>query len=180
MSTNMYRDDILKRMEGLDEEVDLVFDDLSNDFRFHIIIVGGGVLVLRDYLERSTDDIDLLDVDNRLCSIIEKYDMNSKVNAHIYSFLYNYEDRAELIWSGKRIDYFTASLEDIVISKICGGRDRDLEDLKKLADKVDWELLDKLANDEDELKLISMSDRGYLDFKASYKNFERTYRPCNN
>ena len=63
MSTNMYRDDILKRMEGLDEEVDLVFDDLSNDFRFHIIIVGGGALVLRDYLVRSTDDIDLLDVD---------------------------------------------------------------------------------------------------------------------
>ena len=106
--------------------------------------------------------------------------MNGDVNAHIFSFPYNYEDRAQLIWSGKKIDYFTASLEDIVISKICGSRYNDLKDLEAVVDRIDWKVLDKLATDEDELRLISMSDRGYLDFKACYENFERRYRPCEN
>ena len=179
MSTGMHKDDILKRMEELDKHVDLEFADLSSDMRFHVIIVGGGALVLREYLARSTDDIDVLDVDKRLQALMQDYDMNSDVNAHIFSFPYNYEERAELIWSGKRINYFTASLEDIVISKICGNRDRDINDLEKLVDKIDWGLLDKLATDEEELRLISMSDRGYLEFKACYEKFEERYRPCN-
>jgi len=175
MSTEMYKDDILNRMKLLDQHVDLEFD---GDNRFHIIIVGGGALVLREYIARSTDDIDVLDADNRLHGLMEQYNMNSDVNAFIFSFPYNYEDRAKPIWSGKRIDFFTASLEDIVISKICGSRDKDLIDLEKLADKVNWDILDVLANDEEELNLISMSDRGYLDFKSCYENFERRYRPC--
>ena len=178
MTTKMYKDDILNRMEELDKHVDLKFDDLSKDMRFHVIIVGGGALILREYLARSTDDIDVLDVDKRLHDLMQEYDMNSDVNAHIFSFPYNYEDRAELIWSGKRINYFTASLEDIVISKICGNRDRDLNDLEKLANKIDWDLLDKLASNEEELRLISMNDRGYLDFKACYEKFEGRHRPC--
>jgi len=175
MSIEMYKDDILKRMKALDQHASLEF---SNDSRFHVIIVGGGALVLRGYIARSTDDIDVLDADNKLYGLMERYDMNGNVNAHVFSFPCNYEERAIPIWSGEKIDYFTASLEDIVISKICGGRDRDLEDLEVLAKSVDWKIIDKLATDEDELKLISMSDRGYLDFKACYKNFERMYRPC--
>ena len=175
MSAKMYKDDILERMKALDEHVVFEFD---GDMRFHIIIVGGGALVLREYISRPTDDIDVLEVDNKIASLLTKYDMNGDVNAHIFSFPYNYEDRAELVWSGERIDYFTASLEDIVISKICGGRDRDLDDLDRIVKKVNWVILDILANNEDELRLISMSDRGYLDFKACYEKFERKYRPC--
>ena len=171
----MYKDDILSRMKALDQHANLEFDDSA---RFHVIIVGGGALVLHEYITRSTTDIDVLEADRRLHSLLRLYDMNSDVNAHIFSFLYNYEDRAQLVWSGEKIDYFTASLEDIVISKICGSRDRDLEDLIELSGYIDWNLLGELANDEDEMRLISMSDRGYLDFKASYENFERKYRPC--
>jgi len=57
-------------------------------------------------------------------------------------------------------------------------KDDILERMELMDERVDWELLDKLANDEDELRLISMSDRGYQDFKACYKNFERMYRKC--
>jgi len=48
----------------------------------------------------------------------------------------------------------------------------------EIASKIDWEILDKLATDEDELRLITMSDRGHLDFKACYETFERRYRTC--
>ena len=175
MLTEMYKEDILNRMRLLDQHAGLEFEDGG---RFHVIIVGGGALVLREYISRSTDDIDVLEATNKLYGLMEQYDMNGGVNAHIYSFPYNYEDRATVIWSGEKIDYFTASLEDIVISKICGNRDRDLEDLEKLADNIDWELLDKLANDEEELQLISMTGRSLQDFKACYENFERIYRKC--
>jgi len=175
MIIEMYKDDILNRMKLLDDRVDLEFDE---DGRFHIIIVGGGALVLCEYIARSTDDIDVLEADKRLHSLLRLYDMNDDVNAHIFSFPYNYEDRAKQIWSGKKIDYFTASLEDIIISKICAYRDIDIRDFEELVDNIDWELLEKLANNEDELRLISMSERNYLDFRASYENFERNYRPC--
>jgi len=175
MKREMYKDDILKRMELLDERVDLEFD---GDIRFLIIIVGGGALVLRDYIARSTDDIDLLNVDKRLQELMKLYDMNSDANAFLFSFPYNYEDRAKHIWSGEKIDYYTASLEDMVISKICANRDEDFEDFEAVSEMIDWVLLDKLATDEDELRLISMSDRGYQDFKACYENFKRMYRKC--
>jgi len=175
MAAEMYKDDILNRLKALDQHADLEFD---GEGRFHVIIVGGGALVLRNYISRSTDDIDVLEADKRLHGLMERYDMNGGVNAHIFSFPYNYEDRAEPVWTGEKIDYFTASLEDIVISKICGGRDRDLEDLEEVVKDIDWELLDNLANNEEELSLISMSERGYLDFKACYESFKKRYYPC--
>jgi hypothetical protein len=162
-------------MRQLDQRADLEFEC---DGRFHVIIVGGGALVLRNYLARSTDDIDLLEVDKRLHSLLRLYDMNSNTNAHIFSFPYNYEDRAEIVWSGKKIDYFTASLEDLVISKIGRYQDKDMIDFAQLINKINWELLDKLATDDNELQLISMSDRNLLDFKACYEDFLRRYRPC--
>ena len=171
----MYKEDIFNRMELLDKRVDLEFE---GDIRFDLIIVGGSALVLREYIIRATDDIDVLDFDNRLSKLMALYDMNGDVNAFIFSFPYNYQERAQEIWSGKRIKYFTASLEDIAISKICSNRDKDMEDLEKIVDIIDWDLLDKLANDEEELRLISMSDRTYSDFKACYKRFKRRYHPC--
>jgi len=86
MSTEMYKNDILKRMEELDKHVDLEFVDLDDDVRFHVIIVGGGALVLCDYITRSTRDIDLIEVDNRLQNLMKIYDMNSDANAHIFRF----------------------------------------------------------------------------------------------
>ena len=59
----MYKDDILSRMKALDQHANLEFDDSE---RFHIIIVGGGALVLHEYITRSTTDIDVLEADRRL------------------------------------------------------------------------------------------------------------------
>jgi len=171
----MHKEEIVNRMKKLDERADLEFE---GDGRFQIVIVGGGALVLRGYIARATDDIDTLETDSKLFGLMELYDINGRANAYINSFLWNYPDRIELFMTGKKIDYFTASLEDIVVSKLCADREQDLNDLAAVADVVNWELLDKLVNDKDELRLITMSDRGYMNFQAGYEIFERRYRPC--
>ena len=93
----MHRDDILKRMRRLDEHASL---ELYSAGRFQIVIVGGGALVVRGYLARATDDIDVLGADSRLCALMELYDMNGDVNAYMDHFAYNYEDRLVPLLSG--------------------------------------------------------------------------------
>ena len=170
----LYKDDILDRIKYLDEDVDSVFD---GDGRFRVIIVGGGALVLRDYLSRATEDIDVLSADSRLYELMRAYDMNGYVNAYINCFPYNYEDRIDLIWSGSRVDYYTASLEDIVIAKLCSNRADDLSDIELVAHMVDWKTLESLALDEYEIKASSMNESRYLDFLDSYERFVGRFRP---
>ena len=171
----MYKDDIQDRMQRLDLRASLEFTGTG---RFTVTIVGGGMLVLRGYVARATDDIDVLEADKRLYGLMELYDMNGRVNAYMNSFPFNYEDRIKLEWSGRKIDYYTASLEDVVIAKLCGSRDRDWEDLKEVARHVNWDILEKLATDEDELRNIKMSDREYFFFIENYKDFRKEHQPC--
>ena len=42
--SDMLREDLLERLDRLDEDASLMFD---GDERFHLIIVGGGALILR-------------------------------------------------------------------------------------------------------------------------------------
>ena len=122
----MFKDDIRNRMELLDKRAALEFE---GDGRFLIIIVGGGVLVLHGYIIRSTDDIDVLGADRKLYGIMELFDMNGGVNAYMDHFPLNYEDRVEPLWHGQKIDFYAASLEDVVISKLCSNRDDDWKDV---------------------------------------------------
>jgi len=169
----LLRDDIFERMQRLDEHASLEFSDAG---RFRVVIVGGGALVLRGYLARATSDIDILGADGRLYALMELYDMNGDVNAYMDHFAYNYEDRLDPLLSGSIIDYYTASLEDIVIAKLCSNRPEDLTDIELVAGKIDWEILEKLARDEGEIKRSILSDRGYMDFQANYEIFERRFR----
>jgi len=168
--------------EGIQERIEQLDEDVSNDYlgdgRFQVVIVGGGALIVCGYLARSTDDIDVLAADSRLLELMSQYNMNSGVNAFMNNFPYNYEDRLVLLWSGKKVDYYTASLEDIVISKLCSNRGDDLTDLENIVHHIDWNKLEYLATNEDEIKKSIMSSRGYMDFEASYEIFERRFRPC--
>ena len=173
--TGLHKDDILYRMERLDKDVEAAFDTAG---RFQVVIVGGGALVLRGYLTRGTTDIDVLGADSRLYKLMEAFDMNGRVNAYMDNFAYNYQDRVELVWSGKIIDYYTASLEDIVIAKLCSNRPDDLTDIELIADKVNWKILEYLAFDDGELKINILNERRYKDFLASYYDLERRLRRC--
>jgi len=173
--SDLFKADIYERMRRLDEDVNAQY---QGDGRFQIIIVGGGALVLRGYLTRSTDDIDIINADKRLYSLMVRYDMNGDVDAYMNNFPYNYEDRIELLFSASKIDYYTASLEDIIIAKLCSNREDDLTDIEKLAHNVNWDILEKLALDEGELKANILSDRSYMDFLASYERFKGRFHLC--
>ena len=51
--TKLLKDDIMERCRRLDEDADATFDGGG---RFRVVIVGGGALVLREYLARATED----------------------------------------------------------------------------------------------------------------------------
>ncbi len=100
----MQRDDMLKRLLSLDEEVSLLYPDAE---RINMVIVGGGALVLMEYISRSTHDIDVLSVSHRIQELMLKYDMNTQVQSYINNFPYNYEDRLRAVpLHGRIIDFF--------------------------------------------------------------------------
>lgn len=168
--------DLLERLERLDEDASLLYDD---DRRFRMVIVGGGALILLETISRATQDIDALNVSRELMPLLERYDVNAQVSAYINNFPYNYEDRLCRIYpESRKIDFYTASLEDIVIAKLCSYRDTDRQDIisPEVSNSVDWEILEKLALDEDELK-ANISDRGYRDFLYNYEEYVRRFRP---
>lgn len=174
------REDLLERLKRFDEDVDLMFDDGES---FNIVIVGGGALILLERIMRVTHDVDVLNASPSLLDLMAQYDMNTNVKTFCSNFPYNYEDRLIPIdIPTKRVHYFTASLEDIVIAKLCSYRDKDLEDIssKEILDAIDWELLERLALDEDELKASILNERCYEDFMVGYERYVRRFRPCDN
>ena len=170
----MSKDDILDRLRQLDRDAYLIDD---SDGRYQVVIVGGGALMLMGYIPRATQDIDVIKATNVLHGLFRNYDMNAHVTAYENSFPYNYEDRLNPIWSGRKIDFYTASLEDIVIAKLCADRPQDKEDIIAVAEHLDWDVLEHLAKDNDELKSNIMNDRNYNDFLYTYNEFTRRYRP---
>ncbi len=171
------REDLLFRLERLDEDADLMFDD---DRRFRMIIVGGSALILLETITRATLDIDALDVSPEICELLEKYDINARVGAYINNFPYNYSDRLVPVrLNGRKIDFYTASLEDIVIAKLYSGRPKDLQDIidDKVLEAIDWERLEYLATEEGEAKASALNQFRYDEFLDSYREYVERWKP---
>lgn len=174
----MNRDEMISRLKELDEEASLLFDSSE---RIRLVIVGGGALVLMEYLSRSTHDIDVLSVPSHLHGLLKHYDINSDVQAYINNFPYNYEDRIKkLDIDTKVIDFYTASLEDVVITKLCSYREKDQQDIEApdVIKNINWELLHELAVNDDEIKANCLSEYNYRSFLQSYTEYERRFHPC--
>lgn len=169
------RDELLKRLARLDEDVDLLYDD---DHRYKMVIVGGSALVLLELISRATHDIDVLDVSTGIAHLLEKYDMNTRVGTYINNFPYNYDDRLIPLLNGRRVDFYSASLEDIVVAKLYALRPEDRQDIldAKILAALDWEKLEHLATAEDEARASALNDRCYSEFKANYDEYVRRYR----
>ena len=112
----MILDDLRKRLERLDEDADLMID---NEDRYQMVIVGGSAFILLGKLTRATHDIDALSVPKELYSLLGKYDINTDVEAYIDNFPYNYPDRLQLLpFGGTKVQFYTPSLEDLVVAKL--------------------------------------------------------------
>ena len=152
----MILDDLRKRLERLDEDADLMID---NNDRYQMVIVGGSAFILLGKLTRATHDID----------------------AYIDNFPYNFQDRLQpLPFGGTKVQFYTPSLEDLVIAKLCSFRDTDKADVESEAvrNSLDWDLLEHLATDEDELRASILNDWRYRDFYIRYQEYVERWRPC--
>ncbi len=73
-------------------------------------------MILMETITRATHDIDALDVSPEIVDLLEKYDINTRVGTFVNNFPYNYDERLVPVrLDGRRIDFYTASLEDIDI-----------------------------------------------------------------
>ena len=166
--------DIETRLLRLDEDADLLFED---DGRFTCILVGGSALILLGYITRATHDIDVLKTPAELLALLSKYDMNNNVSAQIDNFPDDYLERVhKLNLPTHKIDFYTLSLEDLVVSKLAAGRDKDLADIttKKVLAELNWTQLEECA---EQVKLGMLSDRAVQEFEISYQEFVRWHRP---
>ena len=173
----MYRNDLIERLKRLDEDADLMFDD---DRKFNMIIVGGCALVLLGTITRATHDLDVLSVPNEIIDLLEKYDINTNVQAYMNNFPFNYEDRIKpLPIESRKINFYTASLEDIVVAKLYSSRPTDIADIEQesIRSAIDWELLNRLATAENVAKANALNDRNYLDFLANYDEYVKRFKP---
>lgn len=178
--SNMIRKELIQRLLEFDEEVNLMYD---NDIKWRIIIVGGGALVITEMLSRSTHDIDVIDAPSHLVDLMADYDINTRVQSYINNFPYNYEDRIKrLEIKSKSIEFYTASLEDIVIAKLYSVRPKDKSDITDpvVLSNLDWDLLHRLATSDDEAAASKMNEFRYQEFLNDFYEFERRYRPCGN
>ena len=175
-----FKEDLLERLARLDEDADLLFDD---DRRFKMVIVGGSALILLETITRATSDIDALDVSPEIMGLLEKYDINTRVGTFINNFPYNYDERLVPVrLAGRRIDFYTASLEDIVIAKLYSGRATDVQDIidPRVLKEIDWDRLDYLATSEDEAKASALNDTRYKEFLDSYQTYVGRWKECEN
>lgn len=169
----MKTNDLFNRLLLLDEEAALRFD---TDERFYCIIVGGSALMLLGYISRATHDIDSIDCHMDLMPIIEKYDINIQVRAHLDCFPEDYSERIKkLDLPTKKIDYYTLSLEDLVISKLLAGRSTDIFDISSddIIRDLDFDKLDELAK---AIMPDLLNDRIRSEFDYVYTEYCKKYR----
>lgn len=174
---NFFKDDLIERLKRLDEDADLLFDD---DRTFRLVIVGGSALILLETITRATHDIDALDVSPEICDLLEKYDINTRVGTFINNFPYNYDDRIVPIpIESKRVLFYTASLEDIIVAKLYSARDSDIRDItdEGVLQSVNWEKLEHLAKAEDEARASALNDFRYAEFLESYYRYIERWKP---
>ncbi len=168
---NKNKQNIIDRLLMLDEEVSLALDD-DNTY-YEMVIVGGGALVLIDKLTRATQDIDTIRCAEEIKPFLEKYDINSNVVAYVNNFVFDYLDRCIPVdIPTKKIKFYTASLEDIVISKLCSERPKDKVDIHnfEIIKALDWNMLDKLVKSED-FKDNFLNEHNYKMFLFNYRDY---------
>lgn len=175
----LYREDIIERLESLDMELCLKYD---NSLRASVIIVGGSALILMNMLTRYSYDIDTLACSEEIHEFMDKYNMNSDVVAYLDCFPEDYKSRLKRIPTSCIIlQVFTPSLEDIVISKLASPRSKDDLDIHSPAilNSVDLNLLEELVNNGT-VQEGFLSDRARRNFEIDYSKYLEDVRRYRN
>ena len=141
------KNEIIEKLKQLDKDMALLD---TTDSIYTCIIVGGSALVLMDKIYRSTHDIDSIASSDKLKPLLEAYNINMNVKAYLTNFPDDYQERLVPVdIETTRVKFYTVSTEDVVVSKLCAARDKDVEDIesKEITDNLDWNLLEKMIDD---------------------------------
>jgi len=171
---NTERDRLLETLRQFDRAVALECPGCS----FELVIVGGGALVLLGVLSRPTDDIDAVRFPAELHPLMEQFGLSGRVIAYESHFPYNFEDRLVPVeFPYRAVRCHTASLEDLVVSKLYSDRDTDASDIREpdVLEALDWELLAKAAR---EAEMSKLGDRRYRDMLRNYESYREECGPC--
>ena len=85
------KENILKRLEELDEL--LFLSGLHNKEQLRAVVVGGAALLLMGYIDRSTKDIDFIEVSREAEKFLPEFDINTNVTAYLNDFPDDYDKR---------------------------------------------------------------------------------------
>lgn len=170
---DLYREEIINRLLQVDKDMALL--DTTSDM-YSCVIVGGSALVLMKKIYRSTHDIDSIDASDEIKPLLETYNINMNVNAYRINFPEDYLDRiVEVNIPTTKVKFYTVSLEDLVVSKLCGMRGKDVEDIenKPVYKDLNWDLMDELI---EEVCYGMLNDFDVNSLKANYENYKERFR----
>lgn len=170
---DLYREEIINRLLQVDKDMALL--DTTSDM-YSCVIVGGSALVLMKKIYRSTHDIDSIDASDKIKPLLETYNINMNVNAYRINFPEDYLDRiVEVNIPTTKVKFYTVSLEDLVVSKLCGMRGKDVEDIenKPVYKDLNWDLMDELI---EEVCYGMLNDFDVNALKANYENYKERFR----
>lgn len=170
---DLYREEIINRLLQVDKDMALL--DTTSDM-YSCVIVGGSALVLMKKIYRSTHDIDSIDASDEIKPLLETYNINMNVNAYRINFPEDYLDRiVEVNIPTTKVKFYTVSLEDLVVSKLCGMRGKDVEDIenKPVYKDLNWDLMDELI---EEVCYGMLNDFDVNALKANYENYKERFR----
>lgn len=170
------RDEIVKRLLQVDKDMSII--DTTPDI-YSCVIVGGSALVLMKKIYRSTPDIDSISASDEIKLLLEAYNINMNVTAYRVNFPESYLNRIiKVDIPTKKVKFYTVSLEDLVVSKLCGMREKDIEDIENelVFKDLNWDLLDELV---EEVCYGMLTDYDVNVLRESYKNYKERYK-CEN
>lgn len=167
--------ELRQRLIEFDRAVALIHPGRS----YHLVLAGGGALLLLGHLSRVTEDMDALKCSPELVALMQDYDINNRVSgAYGDHFPYNWEDRlVPLDVETKVVECYAVSLEDLVASKLCSERPIDAFDVRRpeIVMAVNWDLLAEVAS---EMEMSQLNPRRYGDLVRDFEAYKEECRPC--
>ena len=169
----LYREEIINRLLQVDRDMALL--DTTPD-TYSCVIVGGSALVLMKKIYRSTHDIDSINASDEIKPLLESYNINMNVNAYRINFPENYLERiVKVDIPTTKVNFYTISLEDLVVSKLCARRDKDIEDIENelVYRDLNWVLLDELVED---VCYGMLTDFDEENLRENYKVYKERFK----
>ena len=169
----LYREEIINRLLQVDRDMTLL-DTTPNVYS--CVIVGGSALVLMKKIYRSTHDIDSINASDEIKPLLESYNINMNVNAYRINFPENYLERIFRVdIPTTKVNFYTISLEDLLVSKLCARRDKDIEDIENelVYRDLNWVLLDELVED---VCYGMLTDFDEENLRENYKVYKERFK----